>query len=84
MVLSVTCFKEAFFKGSKVEHCSIFKTSVRLHSGTNLTFGGLELNTTFNSLIRYGCCPMGILSMGETTADNMDLYPAIVLYCNPS
>ena len=34
---------------------------------------GLELKTPFNRRIIYGCCPTGVLSIGKSTEDNIDL-----------
>ena len=79
----VKCFSETLEIGSKsllVKKTRIFPKS---HSGTNLFSGGLVLKIPFKRRIMSGCWPIAIPSTGGRIADNMDLYPAIVLYFRP-
>ena len=84
IVLKVVNFNEAFPIGSKGCFCIMSRTNCRSHSGKILTVGGLELKTPFSNLTIYGCCPTGTFPIGCKTADNIDLSPAIVLYCKPA
>ena len=43
----------------------------------------LVLKTPFNRRVMSGCCPTGIPTAGGKIADNIDLYPAMVLYFRP-
>ena len=79
----VIYFKVARFKGSKGGLRSNVKTFGKSHSWTNFIVGGFDLNTPFNNLIIYGCCPTGILFTVGKIEDSIERYPAMVLTCKP-
>ena len=79
----VKCFSETLEIGSKSLLVKKTRKFPKSHSGTNLFSGGLVLKTPFKRRIMSGCWPTAIPSTGGRIADNMDLYPEIVLYFRP-
>lgn len=84
-VFQVTNFKGASYYGSKGAFWRQPKTRRRFYSGRSFLKGGRSLKTPLSKRKRImkGWRPIGIVSTGAITDDNMDLYPFIVLYLRP-